>query len=673
MYRAADGWLYYYAKKSIPIGDITACAADAANPGQRKNADPDGEERYTFTLSVERACDGDVSNVNLTTNSLEACPPLITDACSTRPIIVSALDRAQTLPACACSACPAPGRCPWQLHGGLDGKQRLCVRQAVEGLGWLMDLSFECCTRCPAESTLEMVDLSDNRLAGPAPNWLATMLKGTIKTLNLKGNRLTGDYKALDNLASGFIRAESTRTVVQIAPQQECPTGEYRKTNANAQQDLGTCELTPPVEAELVVQSKDAFIVALQKPSSLSTGQSISLVLNVQGGSSFAPQYSAVMVRHGAPLATGASISMKTLATLGKDQAEDRQLSLDGLHAKWQVIAPSDDSAVPLSASVGNFSKTKNYTLTIYVDCSGAKPCVADGDTVTTNLTIGNASSPNGQRSQVRVNVQILAVPSCIRSRSMAVLVASAGQVEASTESVRLEAQLVDVDALPINFSNPKAFVLWANKSFPLQRAVVGSNRFHWEIPSGLRREPGLYPYKVILDEAWDEVERNRTRCTLLEGTLSIVEGFDTKWVLVGSILGAVLLISLALLFVRRHHERLMAIAVMLVNEIVKLGLSLGLEIGDIVTECAPKHTHWHVRTRMCVRACMATEAMFAGHSAFLLASMSYSTNRSASAPRSAPLTPSLSSSRWSPPSSPSPIASSPRTACTMCVAQAAH
>jgi hypothetical protein len=192
----------------------------------------------------------------------------------------------------------------------------------------------------------------------------------------------------------------------------------------------------------------------------------------------------------------------------------------------------------------------------------------------------------------------------------MAALVASTGQVEASTESVRFEAQLVDVDALPINFSTPTAFVLWANQSFPLERTVAGSNRFRWEIPSGLRREPGLYTYKVILEDAWDEVERNRKRCTLLEGTLSVAKGFDTTWVLVGSILGAILLIGLALLLVRRHHERLVAIVAMLVNEIVKLGFSLGLEIGDIVTECAPKHTHGHARTRsMCASGHMATHA----------------------------------------------------------------
>jgi hypothetical protein len=71
MYQAADGFFYYFKNKSIPIGTITACAADAADPGQRTNTDPTGEERYTFTLSAERDCDG---NVGLTTTSLQAWP-----------------------------------------------------------------------------------------------------------------------------------------------------------------------------------------------------------------------------------------------------------------------------------------------------------------------------------------------------------------------------------------------------------------------------------------------------------------------------------------------------------------------------------------------------------------------------------------------------------------------
>ncbi len=67
----ADGYVYYFTNKSTPIGNITACAADAADPGQRTNTDPNGEERYTFTLSAERDCDG---NVGFATTSLQAWP-----------------------------------------------------------------------------------------------------------------------------------------------------------------------------------------------------------------------------------------------------------------------------------------------------------------------------------------------------------------------------------------------------------------------------------------------------------------------------------------------------------------------------------------------------------------------------------------------------------------------
>jgi hypothetical protein len=74
MYLAADGLLSYFANKSIPIGSITTCTADAANPGQRTNTDPNGEERYTFTLSMERDCGGNVSLA--TTSSIQACSPL---------------------------------------------------------------------------------------------------------------------------------------------------------------------------------------------------------------------------------------------------------------------------------------------------------------------------------------------------------------------------------------------------------------------------------------------------------------------------------------------------------------------------------------------------------------------------------------------------------------------
>ena len=54
-----DGYFYYYANKSVSIGNITACANDAANPDKRKNTSlPDEERLYKFKLSVKPTCDG---------------------------------------------------------------------------------------------------------------------------------------------------------------------------------------------------------------------------------------------------------------------------------------------------------------------------------------------------------------------------------------------------------------------------------------------------------------------------------------------------------------------------------------------------------------------------------------------------------------------------------------
>ncbi len=67
-----DGYLHYYTNKTVPIGNITACAIDAANPRMRTNADPPHEELYTFKLSVLPTCDGK-SNMSLNVKQEQAC------------------------------------------------------------------------------------------------------------------------------------------------------------------------------------------------------------------------------------------------------------------------------------------------------------------------------------------------------------------------------------------------------------------------------------------------------------------------------------------------------------------------------------------------------------------------------------------------------------------------
>jgi hypothetical protein len=183
----ADGISYPYANKTVPIGNITACAADAANPGKRTNADRYGEELYTFKLSVLPAtCDG-IVRLNVTSDQARPRTHALGSCLRARVRHMSLAHISRNVPLMypSRSAREYPP-CPRLTAGVLQGRNA----------AWGMNLSFECCTTCPTESALETVDLSDNRLGGRAPNWLAEMVKGTIKTLNLRGNLLTGDYKA---------------------------------------------------------------------------------------------------------------------------------------------------------------------------------------------------------------------------------------------------------------------------------------------------------------------------------------------------------------------------------------------------------------------------------------------------------------------------------------------
>jgi hypothetical protein len=67
------GQLTPFSNKTVPMGNITMCAIDAANPGKRKNAEVTGEELKTFTLSMPRTCDGNLS-LNVKNADKEAHP-----------------------------------------------------------------------------------------------------------------------------------------------------------------------------------------------------------------------------------------------------------------------------------------------------------------------------------------------------------------------------------------------------------------------------------------------------------------------------------------------------------------------------------------------------------------------------------------------------------------------
>ncbi len=83
------GTFYYYTNKTVPMGSITVCATDAADPSKRNNPDPHGEEGFTFTLSVlPPTCGG---NVHLNVKQDQARPHAPTRALKhpIYPLVVS--------------------------------------------------------------------------------------------------------------------------------------------------------------------------------------------------------------------------------------------------------------------------------------------------------------------------------------------------------------------------------------------------------------------------------------------------------------------------------------------------------------------------------------------------------------------------------------------------------
>jgi hypothetical protein len=333
--------------------------------------------------------------------------------------------------------------------------------------------------------------------------------------------------------------------------------------------------------------------ITVEKPSSRT--EAVAVVFAAAGETGFTVSYNMSMTR--VPMNDVRSQLQGPNATARGWSAIDLQrMSMDGHHVIWQGTPPSADGAVDLSYEALRFSSSKTFGLSIELNCKPGsdrrlavtgESCVEDGDIVHTLVTAMSAS--DRLVAEVMISTTVESLASC--SRSSARLQGPA-TVDPSTDILRLDASLVDVDNLPIRISSPKVYAVWNNETFLLERVTPGSNRFRWEIPSSLRRKPGWYNFEVFLELGWDEVLAAKKRCRLHEGTVKVAKGFDTTWVLIGSILAAIILIGVALFVVGRYHEQLMNIAVMLITEVVKLGFSISLEIGNVITEYALKIHH---------------------------------------------------------------------------------
>ena len=307
-----------------------------------------------------------------------------------------------------------------------------------------------------------------------------------------------------------------------------------------------------PTVAALQLESNELSVV-IRKPTAQGTGETMSMSLFANGGIRSEAAYRLSMCRNCRHDAADGTL---VTSTRSWDRIDEQSVSLDGLHMHWQV-APSTDAVIDLDATAARFSFAKQYAFSISLGCTNKSKlsCVADGDTVETTVQLGGPLS-----STVTVKATIKALASC--AGSTAALITPAGDVLPATAGVHFVVSVVDADGLPIKCSTPTVRAVLGNSSKRLYKMAPGDNLLGWDVPSDVFSAPGSYTYHVVLEEGWDEAQGRQTQCVIHNGTLVVVDlpqGFNTSWVLVGSLAGAVVLVGVLFLGMRRWKSELKA------------------------------------------------------------------------------------------------------------------
>jgi hypothetical protein len=236
-------------------------------------------------------------------------------------------------------------------------------------------------------------------------------------------------------------------------------------------------------------------------------------------------------------------------------------VSLSGHHLRWTTSPPSSDSHFDLDGQARRFSVTKHYAFQVELDCHGMTPCVADGETVETVISVLGVGK---QRAHVHITTEVQALLSCENSR---VSVESDPDVVTTGTTLRVQLRAIDMDGMPI--TSTRAEVSFSFGGVPLP--VVwrrGSNDYVADVAAALTETAGVYDLVVSATNAWKASARNKTStCELLRRTIRAKEGLDTKWVLGGASGAAVVVIGGTVIVVRKRHVYLQAIMVMLFTE----------------------------------------------------------------------------------------------------------
>jgi hypothetical protein len=155
-----------------------------------------------------------------------------------------------------------------------------------------------------------------------------------------------------------------------------------------------------------------------------------------------------------------------------------------------QVLGPTRCTAITsLGAALSNtsfdmdqhalkYSASKAQTLRINANCTADQPCVSDGDTIDTELSLD--APDGGAPVKVKIRTVIESILSCDNSR---VLALPADIIVSRATRIRLKFFANDVEDAPVRYTRGEVQFRWAGKSFAAVW-VPGRNEYVADVPS---------------------------------------------------------------------------------------------------------------------------------------------------------------------------------------------
>ena len=293
----------------------------------------------------------------------------------------------------------------------------------------------------------------------------------------------------------------------------------------------------------------------LRKPGNIS--EALHIVVEAKGENELLLQFHASMLRRRASVGADLQLSWaRNWSMLDEDRLE-----LHGHVLIWGV-PPSTDAAIDLDETRQKLMDTKDYSFQLGIDCSSVLPCVEDGDTVETVISIGSATAPGRTLSEVHVVTHVRSLVSCRTTR-----VQIEGDLDSMliSSSFRVRVAANDVDELPVSFTRADIGIVLSNRNIPVQWKY-GSNEYVADVQ--VDEQAGELELVVRANNAWSEMAGHATSCELLRRTITVKEGLNTQWILAGALFAALITIGGLLLLIRKKHTKLQEMMVMLFSEV---------------------------------------------------------------------------------------------------------